>query len=251
MWQSFNIDDRKEIDWNIGNVRARIFRDAAHWQVDFACPLSQDIRYEVSSAGNTVCFKPVLSAAPYVAVLPQKFNLAPDTEAGFKIAFPPALQMEIGRCTMTDIQLFAVKSSFEGPDTINGELCAVLPDAPRLLYSGEIENDLAGASLAETAAPQLLVFSEAIIRNRSKQIYAFDRIVIYPETIDIFEKNGTLIADLVIIDYVEPGTLRLQTPSAAPDGYQLLTVGQKNGVGTRIIRQSAGFFKDITSMKLT
>jgi hypothetical protein len=253
MWQLFNVNDKKEFDWNIGNVHARISRNAAYWQVSFSGPLSQDARYDVICAGETICFKPFLPETPFAVFLSQKFYLAPDMEAGFKIALPPMIQMEIGRCTKTNIQIFPSKLSFEGLDTINGEFCTVLPDAPKLLYAGAIEDNRAGASLAEaeTAGPDVLVFSEAIIRNRSKQVYAFDRIMIYPETIDIFEKNGSLIADLVIIDYVETGVLRLQTPAATPDGYQLLTSGQKSGVGTRIIRQGAGFFKDITSMKLT
>jgi hypothetical protein len=250
----FTVTDKEETNWRVGNVHARILKDAAHWQVFFSCPLSQDERYDVTCAGEAVYFKPFLPETPFVAFLPQKFYLAPDMEAGFKIAIPAAIQMGIGRLTKIEMQVFPRKFSFEGMDTINGELCTVLPDAPELLYAGEIQDDRAGASLAEAeaAGPDLFVFSEAIIRNHSKQVYAFDRIMIYPETIDIFAKNGSLVGDLVIIDYIEVGVLRLQTPSVVPIGYQLLTTaGQKNGVGARIVRQSAGFFKNITSMKLT
>jgi hypothetical protein len=252
MWQILTVDDKKETVWDAGNVHARIFRDAAHWQVDFFCPLSGDTRYDIAGTGEAVWFRPFLPVTPFAAFLPQKFCLAPDMEAVFKIAIPPVLQMEIGRVARTDIPLFPQKFSFEGTDTINGELCTVLPYAPELLYAGPIENSREGASLAdaEAAGPSLLVFSEAVIRNRSKQIYTFDRFVFYPETINIFEKNGSLIGDLVIIDYTENSALRVQTASAAPAGYQLLVAGQNSSVGARL-RQSAGFFKDITSMKLT
>jgi hypothetical protein len=252
MWQDLTVNDKKETVWDAGNVHARIFRDAAHWQVDFFCPLSGDTRYDVASTGETVCFKPFLPTTAFAAFLPEKICLAPDMEAVFKIAIPPVLQMEIGRVARTDIPLFPQKFSFEGTDTINGELCTVLPYAPELLYAGTIENDREGASLAHADAdgPNLLVISEAVIRNRSKQVYTFDRFIIYPETISIFEKNGSLIGDLVTIDYVDTGALRGQTVTAAPAGYRLLTAGQNSTVGARI-RQSAGFFKDITSMKLT
>jgi hypothetical protein len=260
VWQILTIDDKKETGWDAGNIHARILRDAAHWQVNFYCPLSGDTCYDISCSGETLCFKPFLPETAFAAFLPQKFCLAPDMEAVFKIALPPVLQMEIGRVARTDIPIFPQKLSFEGADTINGELCTVLPYAPELLHAGTIENDREGASLASAetgggggaggAGPSLLVFSEAVIRNRSKQIYTFDRFTIYPETLNIFEKDGRLIGDLVIMDYVETGALRVQTVSAAPAGYQLLTAGQSSSVGARI-RQSAGFFKDITSMKLT
>jgi hypothetical protein len=251
MWQLFNVTDKKETDWNIGDIHARIFRDAAHWQVRFSGPLTPETQYDIAYAGETVWFRPFFPVTPFVAMLPQKFYLAPDMEASFKTALQPMLQMEIGRNIKTDIPLFLQKLSFEGIDTINGELCAVLPTPPELQYIGAIEDSRAGASLANIASPSLFVFSEAIVRNRSKQVYTFDRIIIYPETIGIFEKSDILIADLALIDYIEPGVFRLQTRSAAPIGYQLLTAGQKDGVGSRMIRQSAGFFKDITSMKLT
>ncbi|MDR1230919.1 MAG: hypothetical protein LBK61_05910 [Spirochaetaceae bacterium] len=252
MWQILTIEDKKETVWNAGNIHARIFRDAAHWQVNFFCPLSGDTRYDIAGTGEVVWFRPFLPITSFAAFLPQKFCLAPDMEAVFKIAIPPVLQMEIGRVARTDIPLFPQKLSFEGTDTINGELCTVLPYAPELLYAGPIDNGRDSMSLAdaETAGPNLLVFTEAVIRNRSKQIYTFDRFIVYSETINIFEKNDSLVGDLVIIDYTETGSLRFQTISAAPAGYQLLTAGQNNSVGARF-RQSAGFFKDITSMKLT
>jgi hypothetical protein len=253
MWQLINVNEKKEIDWKIGDVWARIFRDAAHWQVRFSCPAARVFSYDVICTGETVCFKPYLPEVPLIAFLPQKFYLAPETEVCFKIVLLPVIQMEIGRNIKTDIQLFPLKMSFEGIDTVNGEFCLVLPDAPQLLYAGEIEDGRAGASLAgvEAVGPSLRVFTEAIIRNRSKQGYAFDRITIYPETVDIYEKNAHLIGDLVIIDYIETGEFRLQTPAVVPSGYRLLTSRGKDGVGARIFRQSAGFFRDITSMKLT
>ena len=252
MWQLFNVNDKEEVDWTVGAARARIFRDGAHWDVCFSCPPVEDARYDVIGTGEVVCFKPFLPECPLVAFLPQKFSLAQDMEICFKTVLPAVLQIEIGRHTKMSVQPFPLKMSFEGIDTINGELCAVLPEVPQLLYAGEIENDRAGLSLAEaeTAGARLLIFSETIIRNRSKQIYEFDRIVIYPDTINIFGKNKSLVADLVIIDYID-GAFHLQTPSVVPEGYQLLTAGQRDGMGARIFRQSAGFFKDITSIKLS
>ncbi|MDR1470384.1 MAG: hypothetical protein LBT00_13960 [Spirochaetaceae bacterium] len=252
MWQLFNVNDREPFDWCIGAAHARIVRDGAHWEVCFSCPPSKDVRYDIIGTGEMVCFKPFLPANPLIAFLPQKTALAPESEICFKTVLPAVLEIEIGRYTKLPLQPFPLKMSFEGTDTINGELCAVLPEVPQLLYAGEIEDGRAGMSLAEAeaAGPSLLIFSETIIRNRSKQVYEFDRIVIYPETVNIYGKNGNLVADLVIIDYVD-GAFHLQTPSAAPKEYQLLTAGQKDGVGARIFRQSAGFFKDITSIKLT
>jgi hypothetical protein len=254
MWQLFNVNDKEQFDWNIGEARARIFRDGAHWDVRFSCPPSKDIRCDVIGTGEIVCFKPLLPENPLVAFLPQKISLAPDMEICFKTVLPAVLQIEIGRHTKMSVQPFPLKMSFEGMDTINGELCAVLPEVPQLLYAGEIEDGRAGRSLAEAEAvgPTPLILSETIIRNRSssKQAYEFDRIVIYPDSVNIYGKNGSLIADLVIIDYSD-GVFHLQTSSAAPNGYQLLTAGQKDGRGARIFRQSAGFFKDITSIKLT
>jgi hypothetical protein len=253
MWQLFNVSEQKQFDWNMGDAHARIFRNGARWNVCFSYPPSQETQYDVIGAGESICFKPFLPEKPLIAFLPQKIYLAPEMETCFKIALPTVLQIEIGRHTKLSVQPVPLKMSFEGADTVSGELCALLPNVPELRYAGEIEDDRIGASLAEAeaAGPSLFVFSEAVIRNRSKQVYEFNRIVIYPETIDIFEKNGTLIADLVIIDYMDIGVFRLQTPSAAPQGYQVLTAGQKDGVGSRIFRQSAGFFKDITSIKIT
>jgi hypothetical protein len=252
MWRLFNVNNREQFDWIIGETHARIFRDGAHWDVCFSCPPSKDVRYDVIGTGEIVCFKPFLPENPLIAFLPQRISLAPEMEACFKTVLPAVLQIEIGRHTKIHFQPFPLKMSFEGMDTINGDLCAVLPEVPQLLYAGEIEDDRAGMSLAETeaAGPSLLIFSETIIRNRSKHVYEFDQIVIYPDSINIYGKNGSLVADLVIIDYVD-GIFHLQTPSATPKEYQLLTAGQKDGVGARIFRQSAGFFKDITSIKLT
>jgi hypothetical protein len=250
MWQLFSVNDKEPFDWRIGEAHARIFRDGAHWDVCFSCPPLKDIRYNVVGSGEIVCFKPFLPAYPLAVFWPQKISLAPEMEVCFKTALPMVLQIEIGRHAKTPVQLFPLKMSFEGIDTINGELCAVLPEVPQLLYAGEIEDSRAGKSLAETQNAGPFIFSETIIRNRSKQICEFDRIVIYPDTISIYGKTGSLAADLVIIDYAD-GIFHLQTSPAVPEEYRLLTAGQKDGVGARIFRQSAGFFKDITSIKLT
>jgi hypothetical protein len=253
MWQIFNVADKKQIDWKAGDVSAHVFRDAEHWSVGVSCPLSPNVAYDVVSAGDTVCFKPVFPSNPFIAFLPQKFCLAPETESCFKIVLPPELQMKIGIHGKISIPLFPLKMSFEGIDTIHGELCTVLPETAELLYAGKIEGRGVDASLfsAEAAGPSLSIFSEVIIRNRTRQVYEFDRLTVYPETMDIFEKNGSLVTDLAVMDYFETGEFRLQTSAAVPKGYQLLAEGQKDSAGSRIFRQGAGFFRDITSMKLT
>jgi hypothetical protein len=250
MWQLFNVNDKEPFDWHIGEAHARIFRDGAHWDVCFSCPPAKDIRYDVIGTGEMACIKPFLPENPLIAFLPQRISLAPDMEVCFKTILPMVLEIKIGRYAKIPVQPFPLKMSFEGIDTINGELCVVVPETPRLLYAGEIEDGRAGMSLAGAEVTGPFIFSETIIRNRSKQVYEFDQIIISPDSINIYEKNSSLVADLVIIDYVD-GVFHLQTSSVVPQGYRLLTAGQKDGVGTRIFRQSAGFFKDITSLKLT
>jgi hypothetical protein len=253
MWRCVNVNDKEEICKEIGPLTARISRNAACWNVSLSGMSSQDFSCSIISPGNTVCFKPVLPVRPFLGVLAEKFFLAPEAEVCFKLVLVPDLQMEIGRHAKTAIQAVPLKSFFEGPDTINGELCSLLPGAPEMLYTGSIEDNRAGASLAEAekAGPSLSVFTEAIIRNRSKQVYEFERIVIYPETIDIFEKNGALVGDLVIIDYLESGEFRLQTPPVVPKGYTIITPGIRDGMNARFFRHGAGLFKDLTSMKLS
>jgi hypothetical protein len=287
MWRAFEVSDNEPFVWTGGNgltahtgssntsdhaegngfyeaaptagvshnslasaITVRLLRHGAYWEVSVSA--AETVHYTVFSGQSSVLFHPCLPECPLLAVLPCRHILAPNQEAAFKLGLPCVPKLEIGGISKIPL-VYPLKLTFEGVDTIHGELCAVLTTPVKPLFSGAIEKAKLGESLIkqEDDEPPLSIITEVVIRNRSKQDYAFDRIVVYPETIDIFEKTGRLSGGLVLIDYLDSGEIRMQTQNSAPLGYQLVTKGTKDDAGARFFRQGAGFIKDLTNIKVS
>jgi hypothetical protein len=231
-------------------ISVRLLRHGAQWEVSVFA--AETVHYTVFSGQSCGLFHPCLPENPLLAALPCRHILAPNQEAAFKLCLPCVPKLEIGGISKITLD-YPLKLTFEGIDTVHGELCAVITSSVKPLFTGVIEKTKLGESLVkqESDEPPLSIITEVVIRNRSKQDYTFDRIVIYPETIDIFEKNGRLSGGLVLIDYLDSGEIRMQTQNSAPLGYQLVTKGTKDDAGARFFRQGAGFIKDLTNIKVS
>ena len=233
-------------------ITVRLVRHGTRWAVSVDVPAAETVHYTVFSDRGSVLFHPCLPEYPLVVPLPCRHILAPNCEAAFKLLLPCVPKLEIGGISKIPLT-YPLKMTFEGLDTIHGELCAVLTTPVKPLFSGPIEQTKPGGSLAnhEEDEPPLSVITELVIRNRAKQDYSFDHVVVYPDTIDIFQKNGRLTGGLVLLDYLDSGEIRLQTQRSVPPGYQLVTPGAKDAAGARFFRQSAGFIKGLTTIKVS
>jgi hypothetical protein len=93
--------------------------------------------------------------------------------------------------------------------------------------------------------PSPLVKFSVYVKNHSKSAFDMDYLVIYPETMNVYEHNGELFSDPLYAEFtgtnLKTEIHRLNTPN-----YHLITAGIKNDLGDIIARRSIDIIRDIT-----
>ncbi|MDR3343682.1 MAG: hypothetical protein LBT14_13060 [Treponema sp.] len=270
MWDTVTIKDALWYQWRLNGAEAYLRRDGDTWRIAFKTIPFMDMYDDfggvgeiappaslptimAAGKGEQVSLHPYVFKKPYFLTLQDKVRLLPDMEVRFNVALPPVLQFELAGDCLTEGMPFLLAETWDGDDTMSGVLCAVIPQLIRPFYYGALESLPPGSSLTAPDAPDRfkagsLIHGEVILRNRSKGALDLDHLVIYTESIDLFEHEGRLICDVVIVDALGGGDLRMNTPSVVPKGYRKISAGIKDGVGDRLIRHGAGFLRNITTL---
>jgi hypothetical protein len=274
IWRAFDAEEGVSYHWTLNGAEAFLRREGALWETAFMTQSMEDatekagfyksaekfdgasfinINFSFISVGtgSKVSLHPYVPEKPFILNLVDKLRILPGREIRLKAALPPVLQFELDGECMERCMPLTLNETWEGVDTVNGTLAYALGDVASPFMVGEIDSlPEMGGSLKDCHGASALIHTEIIVRNRSKMPFDLDHVVIWTQTLDIFENKGCLVGDLVIIEMLVNGDLRLTSPPAVPDGFKKISSGVKDGMGDRLIRQGASFLLYITSMNV-
>lgn len=265
MWDTVTVKDGLWYRWRLNGALAYLYKVGDLWQSAFKTIPFMDMQDDCggpeeapapeslpitlgAGKGEAISLHPYIAKQPYFLSLGDKLCLFPGMEVRFNLALPPQVQFELSGECLARTMPFLLPETWDGDDTMSGMLCYALPRPQAPFYYGAIESLPPGSSLTEGSRADVLIHSEVILRNRTKATLDLDHLVIDTETIDLFEHEGRLIGDVVIVDALGGGDLRVNTPSVVPAGYRKISAGSKDGLGNRLIRHGAGFLKNITAL---
>jgi hypothetical protein len=256
MWKTFEPERGKWYRWDLHGAAAWLKKEAAPggflWHTAFKAvclgdalaaalncggPREEDppgeLSFTVSHGGGPGArLRPCLDFKPCLAKLGDKLSLLPGAEARFTLYLPPAFRFEAGSACLDAALPFIHREAWFG-DTMLGVLCLYLPAA--LVFPAGPEKPV---------GPAAFVRCGLSIRNRSKTAADISRQLIYTESLGVYEAEGQLCSDRVVVEILSGGDLKI---SAAPPKGKPARIGSapRSGVGDVLIRRGADFIKDI------
>ncbi|MDR2398440.1 MAG: hypothetical protein LBD74_06745 [Spirochaetaceae bacterium] len=241
--------------WNTNGARGYIQKKGERWYMafqalpftemtgGFAGPLEVESpgdlpRSVMIDPGNALVVYPVLNEKPYLVPLTEKLSLVPAGEVRLTVLFPPVLVFEtpegqrIGTFTP-----FTCAEAWFGDDTAQGMLCASLPASCLVWEDAEA-----------LKAPPSLIRCPLRIHNHSKTPLELDRLAIYTEPLSIYNYEGLVWTDTVVMDCTVGGNIEMNLLPDIPESYRKIRGPVHSGMGDILIRQGADFIKNITSL---
>ena len=162
---------------------------------------------------KTAALRPYFPEKPFLVNL-SGLKLFPGMKTTFNLRLPPDLRLVAEKTRDPDqifsFSLFELKESWYGTNTMEGVLCTSLP-------------------LDEQAAPGsfgIEIHCSIIIRNKTKTVLEMDKIPLYAAGLSVYEKNGKLTSDTLLIDALEH-SFRITSETVKNENTTLLTQGQR------------------------
>ncbi|MDR1107776.1 MAG: hypothetical protein LBL19_01950 [Spirochaetaceae bacterium] len=252
MWNYFEAEEGRWYYWNLNGAGVYLCREGDVWRMAADSVLLRDIRPEAGGpegdispknppgcfalgAGRQAALRPYFYEKPYYINFRDKIRLMPEAETRLELALPPVLRLELaGGLELLRFTPFLLSETWSGSDTMSGFLCLSLPV------------DFGPSALTGESS---LIHGELIFRNPTKTILDIDRLILSANSLGIYEKDGHLRCESIVVDTNgSGGELRLTPRPGAPEGYRLITAAQKNGMGDTLIRRSADLLKNIAGI---
>jgi hypothetical protein len=93
-----------------------------------------------------------------------------------------------------------------------------------------------------------LIQCSLLVRNESKAPMELKRLAIYTDMLSIYEKDGVLSTDTVLVHGLADGALKMGLHETGSDKGRKLTSGTTVGISDLLIRQGMHFLRTITDM---
>ena len=204
-WEPFTFQDGQWYLWRLSGAEIFIRRKEKTWH-----GFCRDIRWgqrgesciepvqeEPSGLGDaetnvltrkTAALRPYLPEKPFLIRL-GGLKLFPGMKITVDAQFPPLLRLVAEKSGGTTKHIFCfapytLKETWYGKNSMEGFLCSSLP-----------VNTGGSCDLAVNCSVQ--------IRNRTKTVLELDTIPLYTSALSIYEKNGKLICDTLLIDAMD------------------------------------------------
>jgi hypothetical protein len=260
MWDYFEPKDNQWYRWDINGASAFLQKKEDSWQViinqirfkdlqeRFGGPFlaekpeSKDSAFSfVIGKAKKAALRPYLSGLPYLVTVKDDTRLLPGAETRFDVMLPPLLRFELSphEAPLTEQMPFLLSHTWFG-DSMEGILCQSLP--PLLLpLSNETKIPAANEHM------QSLIHCELLVRNTSKAAIDVKQAAIYTELLNVYEKDGELETDEVILDSLSDGNLKMSIHHGQKKGWKKLS-SNNSGMSEVFIRRGANFLKSMTSI---
>jgi hypothetical protein len=254
VWKSFEPEPGKWYRWDLHGAAAWLKKEASPggfcWHTAFeTVPLGEalsaasncggpregeapeGLSCTVSGGGPAaVRLRPCPGSKPCLVKMGDKLNLLPGAEARFTLYLPPVFRFEAGNACLDSALPFIHSEAWFG-DTMLGLLCLYLP--PPLVFPAP-----------GPQGPAAFIRCALTIKNRSRTAADIGRQLIYTESLGLYEAEGSLRSDLVTVEILSGGDLKMTT---VPPRGKHTRIGPvpRNRVGDILIRRGTDFIKDI------
>jgi hypothetical protein len=126
-------------------------------------------------------------------------------------------------------------------DSMAGILCHSLPTP---LHPRNNGNTLTGT----LTHFQSLIHCELLVRNTSKTPMDLKQTAIYTDMLNVYEKDGKLVTDEVVLDSLNDGTLKMNIRRRTDKGYKKLSQSINGGKSEMFARRGVEFLKNMTGI---
>ena len=262
MWDFFEPEDTKWYQWRLDGARAYARKNGEEWRLAFVPVALLDafsdsggpdgieppdaLTYSfVVANGRSIALRPFLSKMPYLVVARNDIRILPGSEALFDVSLPPMVRFELeGGIVLQESLPFNVSMTWFGDKTA-GSLCLSLPKAldPHCRDEKACSPEGASGMLLKS-----LIQCSLLVRNESKAPMELKRLAIYTDMLSIYEKDGVLSTDTVLVHGLADGALKMGLHEAGSDKGRKLTSGTTVGISDLLIRQGMHFLRTITDM---
>lgn len=271
MWNYFLPKENSWYQWRLDGGRAFLRKHGEEWRIAFIPggynelvsdsggpePVEQPGAPAVSIVvgnGKKVALRPHFAINPYVITIRNEVRLLPGAEARFTVALPPLLRFELENGTiLAEKQLFSLSPTWFG-DKESGTLCLSLPLLLDPQCKGEVEtlehtdNNTSVHTISQFGKYKSLIHCDILVRNSSKDELDLKQFAIFTNLMNIYEQDGMLMSDTVLIDTTNDGGLKMSAQEGPHKGWKKIHAGNKAGLSEVFIRRGINFLKVITGM---
>ncbi|MDR2758378.1 MAG: hypothetical protein LBB78_03265 [Spirochaetaceae bacterium] len=240
MWNYFEPEEARWYHWNLNGAAFYLRRDGNEWRavvnsivLPEATPLAggpgtdpppkELPGYFIAASNRKVILRPYFYEKPYYINFREKICLMPEAETRLNLALPPVLRLEAGELELIRFTPFLLSEAWTGDNPMSGSLCVSLP---------------MGSPSSEFKEVSSFIHGELILRNPTKTVLAIDHLVLYTNSLNIYEKEGRLLCETAMVD-TNGGEPRVNFLQGVPGGYGTITSAKKTGWG---ISLSAGIW---------
>ena len=191
---------------------------------------------------KTAALMPYLPEKPFLLNL-GGLKIFPGMKLTVALELPPLLHLVVKKNKGMDDQIFnftpfELKKTWYGKNTTEGIFCSSL-SVNACDKTCTAERDPPADPFSGTVA----VNCTMVIYNKTKTILELEKIPLFSDELNIYEKNGTLISDTPVIDALE-NDFHITASTAKIEHGTLLVHGNKHDHG--IIHQGTQIIKNIT-----
>lgn len=282
MWNYFEPKDTRWYRWKLDGASIWMRKNGEEWrftlvsipfkliQSDARGPEQADPPADVSislavASGKKVALRPYPSPIPYLVSARNDVKIHPGTEAWFTIALPPIMRIELeAGHALFEGSPFTTTSTWFG-DKTSGNLCLSLPveldpeckneqgyAASSISRDEAIPADpLLQESLQKAArylACKSLIQCRIVVRNKSKEVLDLKRLAIFTDLMNVYEKDGMLISDTVVITGTADGSLQTNIDDTSCKKLKKIYSSPKTGLNEVLIKRGVSFLRSITGL---
>jgi hypothetical protein len=262
MWDFFEPEEMRWYQWRLDGARAYARKNGDEWRIavvpvylldsdadsggpEVVEPPSALSYAFVVAKGRTIALRPLLSTMPYLVFARNDIRILPGSEAFFDVSLPPVVRFELdGGIVLHESLPFNVSRTWFG-DKTSGSLCLSLPTALDPRCRDEKDSSPGNASGIRKKS---LIQCSLLVRNESKAPMELKRLAIYTDMLSIYEKDGSLSTDTVLVHGLADGALKMGIHEGGPDKGRRLTPDAAVGISDLLIRQGMHFLHTITGM---
>ncbi len=270
MWDFFEPKNNEWYRWDLNGASAFLQKVGDTWHLLFSqipfedltdgfggpyaveAPETEDkaISFVIGN-GKKAALRPYLSGMPYLVTVKDGVRIMPGAETRFDVKLPPLIRFETAphEQPLAEIIPFVLSRTWFG-DTMSGIFCHSLPSflVPRCDGNSICLLDAENSAVGVNTNVQSLIRCELLIRNTSKTAMNLKQTAIYTDMLNVYEKDGKLETDEVILDSFGDDNLKMSISHEQKKGCKKLSSSINGGKSEVFIRHGVEFLKVVNSV---
>ncbi len=271
MWNFFEPAEARWYSWALDGASLWMRKNGEEWRFalqsipfkrienDAHGPDNTDPPEDISisfavARGKKVVLRPHPSSTPYLVAARNEVKIHPGTEAWFTIALPPLFRVELeSGAVLFEAAPFTTTTTWFG-DKTSGNLCLSLPielDPECRNENGELVDSNTRESLERAAyylACRSLIRCRIAVKNQSKEALDVKRLAIFTNLMNVYEKEDTLVSDMVVITATADGSLQTHIDDTGTKHLRKIHTASKTQLNEMLIQKGVSFLRSIAGL---